>query len=149
MKARASSLFGRINGELEGFVAEMKAQALRDSVVFVSASEFARILDSNVDGSDHEWRANHFMVGGALNGGNVSNKCLEFVKPWRPQDLGRGRFVPECSWDSVTASIAEWMGVEASQVETVFPNIGCFDEDNLISASDLFVAVNTTGNFVE
>ena len=126
MKARASSLFGRINGELEGFVAEMKAQALGDSVVFVSASEF-----------------------GALNGGNVSNKCLEFVKPWRPQDLGRGRFVPECSWDSVTASIAEWMGVEASQVETVFPNIGCSDEDNLISASDLFVAVNTTGNFVE
>ena len=45
MKARTSSLFGRINGELEGFVAEMKAQAVWDSVVFVSASEFARTLD--------------------------------------------------------------------------------------------------------
>jgi cullin-associated NEDD8-dissociated protein 1 len=149
MKSRTSSLFGRINGGLEGFVAEMKAQAMWDSVLFVSASEFARTLDSNGDGSDHAWGANHFIVGGALNGGNVFNKYLEFVKPGSPRDLGRGRFIPEYPWESVAAPIAEWMGVEASQMETVFPNIGNFDEDSLISASDLFVAGNTTGTTVE
>lgn len=139
MKARTNGLFGTINGGLQGFVAEMKAQGVWDSVLFVSASEFARTLDSNGDGSDHAWGANHFLAGGALNGGRILNKYLEHVKPGSPRDLGRGRFIPEYPWESVAVPIAEWMGVETSQMETVFPNVGNFGETDIISASDLFV----------
>ena len=66
MKARTSPVFGRIHGELEGFVAEMRAPAVWDSVVFVSASDFARTLHLNGDGNDHAWGADHFNVGGAV-----------------------------------------------------------------------------------
>ena len=59
-----------------------------------------------------------------MNCGNVFNKYLEVVKRGSPRDLGRGRFIPEYPWESVAAPIVEWMGVEASQMETVFPNIG-------------------------
>jgi uncharacterized protein (DUF1501 family) len=40
-----------------------------NSVTTFTASDFGRTLSSNGDGSDHGWGSHHFVLGGAVNGG--------------------------------------------------------------------------------
>merc|ERR1712012_1069495 len=94
-----ASRFREIDDALRGFVAEMEAQRIWDSIVFITSSEFARTLDSNGGGSDHAWAGNHFVIGGGLNGGKVLNRYPASVAAGNPRDLGRGRLIPEFPWE--------------------------------------------------
>ncbi|MCG8459573.1 MAG: hypothetical protein MI919_25115 [Holophagales bacterium] len=42
-------------------------------------------------------------------------------------DAGRGRLIPTTSWDARFAELALWLGVSASDLPTVLPDIGRFD----------------------
>ncbi|CAJ1395594.1 unnamed protein product [Effrenium voratum] len=132
--------FGSINAALRGFVAEMKAQNVWDSVVLASTSEFARTLDSNGGGSDHAWAGQHFVIGGKVKGGQMLNKFPSSLKEGGYNDLGRGRLIPEYPWESMLVPMAEWMGLEttAAVMGEVFPNFGNFNSSVVQGQDFLF-----------
>jgi len=138
LKTSMVTRLAEVNTALTAFVDELRAQSVWDSTVLLSSSEFARTLDSNGGGSDHAWAGNHFVIGGALQGGKVLNRYPWTLKAGGPRDLGRGRLIPEFPWESIAVPIAEWMGVEEAQKATVFPNLNTFNSDQLIAHSTLF-----------
>jgi len=42
-----------------------------------------------------------------------------------------GRWIPKISVDQYSATLAKWFGVSASNLSTVFPNIGNFEVPDL------------------
>ena len=46
--------------------------------------------------------------------------------------------IPRYPWESVMLPIAEWMGVDAMDRSTVFPNLHHFNSSLLLSTSALF-----------
>jgi uncharacterized protein (DUF1501 family) len=48
-----------------------------------------------------------------------------------PDDTGLGRWIPTTAVDQYAATLATWFGVDANQLDTVFPNLGRFPTPNL------------------
>lgn len=118
---------------------ELKAQNIFDSTVLVSESDFGRSLTSNGAGTDHAWAGNHFVLGGSVNGGRVFNDFPTSLLEGNDQDAGRGRLIPKYPWDNVMVPLAEWMGVEGSDLNSVFPNLANFNTaTHIISKDSLF-----------
>ena len=57
-----------------------------------------------------------------------------------PLNVGRGRLIPTRGWESLWHGIAEWMGVEQSEMDTIIPNKKWYPDDQLFKATDLFKA---------
>lgn len=145
MQVNVANRFMELNDALTAFVTEVKAQGLWESVTLVQFSEFARTLDPNTgDGSDHAWGANHFHMGGALNGGTVRGLYPDdFVQSSsNPLALSRGRMIPTYPWDAMWKGTAEWFGIdEGPEMDKVLPLHSNFPADKLYSASDLYDAL--------
>eukprot|EP01125_Pyxidicula_operculata_P014519 TRINITY_DN483_c0_g6_i1.p1 TRINITY_DN483_c0_g6~~TRINITY_DN483_c0_g6_i1.p1 ORF type:complete len:1985 (+),score=368.79 TRINITY_DN483_c0_g6_i1:207-6161(+) len=133
-----SELFGDVDSSLEDFSAEMKTQGIWDDVVVLTISEFSRTLAPNGQGTDHAWGGNYFLVGGKVNGGKILGKYPDTLTDEGSTNLGRGRFIPTTSWDAVWKGLAEWFGVEESQLTTVLPNLKNFEDSELFSKNIMF-----------
>ena len=48
-----------------------------------------------------------------------------------PDDTGLGRWIPGTSVDEYAATIAKWFGVTATDLPSVFPNLGHFANPDL------------------
>ncbi len=102
---------------------------MEDEVILFSASDFSRSLRSNGAGSDHAWGANHFVMGGAIDGAKVYGKypdAGEFTL-FGGIDVGStGQLLPSLSTDEYFAELALWLGVQASDLGQVLPNVSNF-----------------------
>lgn len=67
-----------------------------------------------------------------MNGGHVFNEFPASLLEGNPQDAGRGRLIPKYPWETMMVPIAEWMGVEESQLANTFPNLANFDRSSHI-----------------
>mmetsp|Transcript_17481 Transcript_17481/g.32892 ORF Transcript_17481/g.32892 Transcript_17481/m.32892 type:complete len:424 (+) Transcript_17481:1-1272(+) len=130
--------FEFLNAAVEALVTELKAQGIFDSVTLVSSSDFGRTLTSNGKGTDHGWAGNHFILGGAVKGGRVFNDYPGSLLEGNNQDAGRGRLIPKYPWESLLLPVAEWLGVNSADQNTVFPNIQNFNSSYILSTSTLF-----------
>jgi uncharacterized protein (DUF1501 family) len=104
-------------------------------VTTFTGSDFGRTFTSNGDGSDHGWGAHHFVMGGAVKGGdlygnfpvlgakNVNNNNFDNS----PNQLGNGSLLPENSVDQLGATLGRWFGLSDVQLLDVFPNLKNFD----------------------
>jgi uncharacterized protein (DUF1501 family) len=101
-----------------------------NQVTLFSASDFGRTLDSNGRGSDHGWGAHHFVVGGAVNGGQIYG-TFPTVALGSNDDIGRGGLLPTVSTDQFHATLAKWFGLTDSDVATVLPNLTSFSPATL------------------
>ena len=45
------------------------------------------------------WGNHHFVCGGAVQGGRVQGKYPDSLREGSPLDVGRGRIIPEYSWE--------------------------------------------------
>ena len=95
--------------------------ALEDVTAFTT-SEFGRALESNGNGSDHGWGSHHVVMGGAVRGGAVFGRFPE-LSAKNPADIGGGCFVPTISTDEYFAELALWLGVPASEMSYVLPDL--------------------------
>jgi uncharacterized protein (DUF1501 family) len=128
-----------LNSALERFVTELKAQGLFDNVVIATQSEFGRTISFNGVGTDHGHAGNHIIMGGSLRGGRFFNTYPETIALDGDGDFVRGRsLIPEYPWESMMAPIAEWMGVEASQMDDVFPNLNKFSSKHIHARTSVF-----------
>ena len=112
---------------LAAFYQATVALGVADSVTAFTASDFGRTLDSNGEGSDHGWGAHHFIVGGAVKGGDVYGTWPDTVLRGA-NDVGRGNLLPTTSVVQYAATLATWFGISATQMPDVLPNAANFTQ---------------------
>lgn len=111
---------------LQSFNSAMNELGASDSVVTFTMSEFGRTLTVNGDGTDHAWGSHAMLMGGPVAGGMVHGTMPQFALGG-PDDIGSdGRIIPTTSLDQYAATLSQWMGIEASDISELYPNIGNF-----------------------
>jgi len=128
-------LLRRISRALGSFYQSLVEMGVENSVTTFTMSEFARTLSSNGDGSDHGWGGTQLIMGGAVNGGSATSARLYGTFPDLtlngPDCFLSGQMIPTTAFDQMGATLANWMGLDNTQVSTVFPNLPNFASPNL------------------
>ncbi|WP_165456682.1 DUF1501 domain-containing protein [Aquabacterium lacunae] len=106
-------------GYFDQVLADMPNGSLRDQVTAFTASEFGRTFTSNGDGTDHGWGGHHFIMGGAVRGGEVYGQFPAYSslvngKFSSPDQIDNGVLIPSTSVDQMAYTLARWMGVSES-----------------------------------
>jgi uncharacterized protein (DUF1501 family) len=101
-------------------------------VTTCTESEFSRTFQPNGNvGTDHAWGGPQFVMGGAVNGGQMYGRFPELALQG-PDDSGnRGNWIPSVALDQYGATMAQWLGVSPGSLATVFPNIVNFPAPTL------------------
>ncbi|MBK9735485.1 MAG: DUF1501 domain-containing protein [Saprospiraceae bacterium] len=116
-----------LDNALYQFNAAIEQMGLSNSVTTFSLSEFSRTLTSNGNGTDHAWGGNTFVMGGAVYGKKIYGTFPSLaLGSGNSQEIGGGSLIPTTAADQYFAEIALWYGVPASDLVTLFPNIGYF-----------------------
>ncbi len=125
-----AGLLSQISQAVNAFHAATLELGVENQVTTFTASDFGRTFRSNGDGSDHGWGSHHFVVGGAVRGGELYGR-MPSLSINGPDDTGLGRWIPTTSVDQYAATLATWFGVSATDLPIVLPNIGRFSRPNL------------------
>lgn len=123
-------LLTAVNDALASFYAATVELGVANQVTTFTASDFGRTLASNGDGSDHGWGSHHFVLGGAVKGGKFWG-TLPSVSVNGPDDVGQGRLLPTTGVDQLCATLATWMGVGATDLPGVLPQIVNYTQRNM------------------
>lgn len=124
---RQTELLGEISTAVTAFYEATVALGVQNDVALFSASDFGRTFQSNGQGSDHAWGSHHFVVGGAVKGGQIVGRYPELIVNG-PDDAGDGKWIPTTSVDQLGATLGRWFGAAAS-LNDVFPRLSNFDAD--------------------
>lgn len=118
----------RVNDAVDAFYAWLVQLGVQNDVTLFTASDFGRTLTSNGDGSDHGWGSHHFVLGGAVQGGDVYGTVppTTFFASGNEFDVGQGNLVPQLAVDQYAATFARWLGVSDADMPLVLPNIDNF-----------------------
>jgi uncharacterized protein (DUF1501 family) len=130
-----ADLYARIDQALKYFDDTLGGLNARNQVTTFTASDFGRTFTSNGDGTDHGWGSHHFVMGGAVKGGdlygafpvlglkNANNSNFDSS----PDQIGNGAMLPKTSVDQLGATLGRWFGLTDLQLLDVFPNLANFD----------------------
>lgn len=102
----------------------------RDAVTTYTQAEFGRTYAYNGDGTDHGWGSHHFIMGGAVKGGNIYGTLPE-MDPNGPDFTADSQMIPTIAVEQYGATLAKWMGISDSNISTIFPNLGAFNSRDL------------------
>jgi uncharacterized protein (DUF1501 family) len=137
-----SALLTQVSQAVKAFYDSTVELGLSDQVTTFTLSDFGRTLQpagtGGTVGSDHAWGSHHFVVGGAVRGGDFygqigpNGTVFPVLQLGGPSDTDtRGRWIPTASVEQYAATLASWYGVPSSDLPLVFPNIGRFASTNL------------------
>jgi uncharacterized protein (DUF1501 family) len=126
------ALLAAISPALAAFYQATQELGLQNNVTTFTMSDFSRTFQPNSNtGSDHAWGSHHFVLGGAVKGGQMYGR-FPTLGLGGPDDSGsNGRWVPSTASVQYASTLAEWFGVSAAQLPGIFPNIGSFPNANL------------------
>ncbi len=134
---RQSDLLGQLAQGLAYFdstLANIGGADLRGSVTTFTTSEFGRTFTSNGDGTDHAWGSHHFVMGGAVKGGDIYGQYptlgVDQGSFYNPDMVG-SVLVPTTSVYQYGATLGTWFGVGPSDLATIFPNLTNFSSPTL------------------
>lgn len=125
-------MLAEVDDAIGAFWDQLVALGIANHVTLFTGSDFGRTLTSNDRGSDHAWGGNHFVMGGAVDGRKIFGEYPSLAlnpdagPEINPLDTGRGRMIPTTSCDEYFAELALWLGVPASSLHLVLPNVGNF-----------------------
>lgn len=125
-----ATLLTQLSQALDAFYKTTVELNVADSVTTFTASDFGRTYKSNGKGSDHGWGSYQFVLGGGVKGGDIYGK-MPVLTINGPDDTSDGRWIPTIATDEYAATLAQWFGVNASDLPTILPNIGRFARTNL------------------
>ena len=125
----------------EGAAEVAGALGARNNVTTFTASDFGRTFTSNGDGTDHGWGSHHFVLGGAVRGGNLYGRFPTLALKnsnnnnfdASPDQLGNGAMLPGTSVDQLGGTLGRWFGLSDAQNAEIFPNLANFN----VGARDL------------
>ena len=130
-----ADLMAKLAHALRYFDTTLGAMGARNAVTTFTASDFGRTFTSNGDGTDHGWGAHHFVMGGAVRGGdlygnfpvlgakNTNNNNFDSS----PNQVGNGALLPENSVDQLGATLGRWFGLSDGQLLDLFPNLANYN----------------------
>ncbi|HEY0780830.1 MAG TPA: DUF1501 domain-containing protein [Thermoanaerobaculia bacterium] len=129
--AAQQALLADLDAALGTFYQCTSAMGVASSVTAFTASDFGRTWPDNGGGTDHAWGNHHLILGGAVLGGRLYGHMPTLASDG-PDDAGDdGRWIPTTSVDEYSPTLARWFGVQATDMSTVFPNLGRFAHPNL------------------
>jgi len=114
-------LLSMVSDACADFDAAMLKLGMGDKVATFTASDFGRTLSSNGDGTDHGWGSQHFVLGGAVNGGQFYG-TTPAIGLTHSQSIGGGILIPTTSLEQLFVPMASWFGVSDGDLDVVFPN---------------------------
>jgi uncharacterized protein (DUF1501 family) len=123
-------LLAQVDEAMSAFYQATVELGVSEKVTSFTASDFGRTLASNGDGSDHGWGGHHFVVGGAVNGGQFYGVAPQ-ISLTSDDQVGQGRLLPSTSVDQLAATLARWFGVSSSEINSILPNVSRFASSNL------------------
>ena len=117
------------------FDATLGLMGARNRVTTFTASDFGRTFTSNGDGTDHGWGSHHFVMGGAVKGGDLYGRFPTLATKntnnnnfdGSGDQLGNGAMLPSTSVDQLGATLGRWFGLSDAQLLDVFPNLANWD----------------------
>ncbi|MEM8860326.1 MAG: DUF1501 domain-containing protein [Chloroflexota bacterium] len=133
-------LMDELGSALKAFRDALVAAGQWDNVVTFTASDFARTLIPNTNGTDHAWGSHAIVMGGPVNGGDFHGHYPSLKLGDHPESLdadARGLIIPTTAVDQFSAPMAHWFGADSSAIETIFPNLARFDDPLTSSAANL------------
>jgi uncharacterized protein (DUF1501 family) len=140
--AGQQNLLRELNDAMAAFYNATVELGISDRVTSFTLSDFGRTYSPSGTGggagTDHGWGSHHFVMGGAVKGGNfygvagANGTVFPTLQLGGPDDTdNRGRWIPSASVDQYGSTLASWFGVAPADLATVFPNIGRFPTNNL------------------
>jgi len=120
-----AQLLAQLGAAFEYFDGLMANMGLSNNVTAFTISDFGRTLTCNSDGTDHGWGSHHFVIGGAVAGGDMYGQ-YPVVGVDQQNDVGNGRLIPTTSVEQYAGTLARWFGLSDGQIRTVFPNFANF-----------------------
>jgi uncharacterized protein (DUF1501 family) len=129
---RQQNLFAELSPALKAFHDATVALGVESAVTTFTLSDFGRTMQpASGGGTDHAWGSHHFIIGGAVRGGDLYG-TYPLLTLGGPSDAEKeGRWIPTTAVDQYGATLARWFGVPASQLATVFPNLSKFSQPDL------------------
>jgi uncharacterized protein (DUF1501 family) len=123
MMTRHVDLMTNLNSAVGKFWSQINDRT-KPSVTLFSASDFGRTLSGNGNGTDHAWGGNHFVLGGAVKGGQIFGDYPIFNADviGSTYDVGQGRLIPGYSVEEYVYPVLKWFGVSDNDLfGAVFP----------------------------
>ncbi len=126
------TLFTQLNAAVKAFWDATGELGVADSVTTFTLSDFGRtFLPASGGGSDHAWGSHHFVLGGSVKGGDFYGTFPSLALKGPDDASNEGRWIPTTSVDEYGATLAQWFGLDAQALPSVFPNIGRFARTHL------------------
>ena len=117
-------LLGQLSQAVAAFYQATQELSVDQSVTTFTASEFGRTLSpSGTDGSDHAWGNHHFVIGGGVQGGKFYGTFPSLAFGNDQDANNRGTLIPTTAVTQYGATLAQWFGVSAASLPSIFPNI--------------------------
>ncbi|HTY42626.1 MAG TPA: DUF1501 domain-containing protein [Thermoanaerobaculia bacterium] len=136
--------FTEFSQAMAAFYAATQELGISDRVVTFTLSDFGRTLQPSGDpgsvGTDHGWGSHHFVMGGAVAGGNFygmpggNGQIFPDLVVGGIDDISsddRGRWIPATSVEQYAGTLASWFGVSALDLPVVFPLFNNFSPTTL------------------
>jgi uncharacterized protein (DUF1501 family) len=105
----------------------------RSQVTTFTGSDFGRTFTNNGDGTDHGWGGHHFVMGGAVKGGDAYGKFPLYSTATdkgvfaSPDQLNNGSLLPTTSVDQLAFTLGRWLGVSDADLRGILPNLAQFN----------------------
>ena len=103
-----------------------------NQVTTFTLSDFGRTFQpASGAGTDHAWGNHHFILGGAVRGGQMFGRYPTLARTGPDDADTAGRWIPSTSVEQYGATLARWFGVSDAGLATVFPNLRLFSPGDL------------------
>ena len=126
------TLLTQVSQALAAFYASTVELGVAEAVTTFTLSDFGRTFQpASGGGTDHAWGNHHFVMGGSVKGGDFYGSFPALALAGPDDSSNEGRWIPTTAVDEYGATLAQWFGVGASALATVFPNIGQFSNTDM------------------
>jgi uncharacterized protein (DUF1501 family) len=127
-----ATLLGQLSPALRSFYDATVQLGVASQVTTFTLSDFGRTFQpASGAGTDHAWGNHHFIIGGAVRGGEMYGRYPALMRAGPDDADTAGRWIPSTSVEQYGATLARWFGVPEASLAGVFPNLSRFPSGNL------------------
>ena len=127
-----TNLLGQLSPALRAFYDATVQLGVASQVTTFTLSDFGRTFQpASGAGTDHAWGNHHFILGGAVRGGQMFGRYPTLARTGPDDADTAGRWIPSTSVEQYGATLARWFGVSEAGLATVFPNLALFSPNDL------------------